>query len=97
VVCGLPEEGEEMSEGIAKIDSSPRKAATRQSKAHMDASANGHDAYVMPIVHLTVPETVVNAGFWAALVGAAALGAVDLPLATLIGAGVLVARHHRSS
>ena len=79
------------------MHSAPRREATRQSKAHTDACANGHDVYVMPIVHLTVPGTAVNAGFWAVLVGATALGAVELPLAALIGAGVLVARHHRSS
>ncbi len=86
-----------MPEGITKIGSAPRKTATRRSETHADASANGHDVYVMPIVHLTVPETAVRAGFWAVLAGATLLGAVDLPLAALIGAGVLVARHHRSS
>jgi hypothetical protein len=59
-------------------------------------SSNGHGGFVMPIVHVTVPEAVVNAGFWAALGGAAVLGAVELPLAALIGAGVVVARHHHS-
>jgi hypothetical protein len=50
----------------------------------------------MPIVHITVPEAAVNVGFWAALGGAVVLGAIELPLAALIGAGVLVARHHGS-
>jgi len=59
------------------------------------ASTDGHNVYVMPIVHVTLPESAVNAGFWAVLVGAAALGAIDLPLAALIGTGVLIARHHR--
>ncbi len=49
--------------------------------------------YVLPIVHLHVPEPAVNVGFWGALVATAALGVVDLPLAALIGAGVVVARH----
>ena len=42
-------------------------------------------------------QCYVDVGFWGALVGAAALGAIELPLAALIGAGVLVARHHRST
>jgi hypothetical protein len=75
---------------IAK-QSSPK----RLQKTGTSASADGHNVYVMPIVHITLPENAVNAGFWAVLVGAAAVGAVELPLATLIGAGVLVARHHR--
>ncbi len=60
------------------------------------AKSNGRDAFVIPIVHINVPEAVVNIGFWGALAGAAALGAVELPLAALIGAGVLVARHRHS-
>lgn len=34
------------------------------------ASTDGHNVYVMPIVHVTLPESAVNAGFWAVLVGA---------------------------
>ncbi|MGO8871805.1 MAG: hypothetical protein ACLQPH_10470 [Acidimicrobiales bacterium] len=73
-----------------------KKTPTRRASSASTASSNGHGAYVMPIVHITVPENAVNAGFWAALGGAAVLGAIDLPLAALIGAGVLVARHHSS-
>jgi len=86
-----------MPKTITKIDSPPRQTATGPEQACSDASGNGHDVYVMPIVHLSMPETAVNAGFWVVLVGATALGAVDLPLAALIAASVLVARHHRSS
>ena len=32
-------------------------------------TGNGHNVYVMPIVHVTLPENAVNAGFWAVLVG----------------------------
>lgn len=78
-------------------DSSAGPTARRPQKASANTTGNGHDVYVMPIIHLTVPETAMNAGFWAVLVGATAFGAVDLPLAALIGAGVLIARHHRSS
>jgi hypothetical protein len=73
-----------------------KKPRARRTSSASTASRNGHGAYVMPIVHITVPEAAVNVGFWAALGGAAVLGAVELPLAALIGAGVLVARHHSS-
>jgi hypothetical protein len=49
--------------------------------------------YVLPLVHLHIPEPAVNAGFWGALLATAALGVVDLPLVALIGAGMIVARH----
>jgi hypothetical protein len=48
---------------------------------------------VLPLVHTHVPASVVNTGFWAGLAGSALLGVVDPPLAVLVGAGVLVARH----
>ena len=51
------------------------------------------EGYVLPLIHLRMPEAAVNAAFWGALGGAALLGAVDPPLAVLIGAGVVVARH----
>jgi len=73
-----------------------KKPPARRTRSAPTASSNGHGAYVMPIVHITVPEAAVNVGFWAALGGAVVLGAIELPLAALIGAGVLVARHHSS-
>lgn len=57
----------------------------------LPASENG--GYVLPLVHTHVPASVVNTGFWAGLAGSALLGVVDPPLAVLVGAGVLVARH----
>ena len=78
--------------------SKPTSAPAKRARSSLSAaSSNGHDAFVIPVVHVSVPEAMVNVGFWGALVGAAALGAVELPLAALIGAGVLVARHHRST
>jgi len=74
----------------------PTQSSTRRPrKSETAAGSDGQNVYVTPIVHVTLPENAVNAGFWVVLVGAAALGAVDLPLAALIGAGVLIARHHR--
>lgn len=52
-------------------------------------------SYVVPLIHTRVPSRVVDAGFWAALAGTALAGAVDPPLALLVGAGVVVARHRR--
>lgn len=59
------------------------------------AAADGRD-YKIPLVGLTVPAALVETGFWGGLLGAAALGALDPPLALLVGAGVVVARHRRS-
>ena len=84
----------ESNHETSKPTSSPVKRARGPGSA---VSSNGHDAFVIPMVHISVPEAVVNVGFWGALVGAAAVGAVELPLAALIGAGVLIARHRRST
>lgn len=51
------------------------------------------DVYVLPVVHTQVPGRLVNVGFWGGLTGAVLIGAVDLPLGVLVGAGVVVARH----
>jgi hypothetical protein len=55
------------------------------------------DSYVVPLVGVRVPGVVVNVGFWGGLGGAALLGAVDPPLALLLGAGVVIARHRSNS
>jgi hypothetical protein len=61
------------------------------------AAHRGNGAYVVPVLHVSLPESTVNIGFWSVLVGSAMFGAIDLPLAALIGAGVLIARHRRST
>jgi hypothetical protein len=80
---------------IGGAKSTTQSSTRRPQKPQTAAGTDGQDVYVMPIVHVTLPENAVNAGFWAVLIGAAALGAVDPPLAALIGAGVVIARHHR--
>jgi hypothetical protein len=52
--------------------------------------------FVVPIVHVHLPEPAVKLGFYGGLGAAVALGAVDWPLAVLVGAGVAIARHRRS-
>ena len=70
---------------------------TKQPRVQVSSiRSNGHDPFVLPVLHLSVPEAAINLGFWGALVGAAALGTIELPVVALIGAGVLVARHNRS-
>ena len=54
---------------------------------------SGDGRYVIPLIHTSVPSKVVNLGFWGALLGTVAVGAVDPPLGLLIGAGVVIARH----
>jgi hypothetical protein len=58
-----------------------------------EASSGGNGSYVLPVVHVRVPDAVVNLGFWGALGGSAMVGLIDPPLAVLVGAGVIVARH----
>ena len=52
--------------------------------------------YVIPVVNAHVPARAVELGFWGGLAGATLLGALDPPLAVLVGAGVVIARHRRS-
>jgi hypothetical protein len=54
------------------------------------------DGYRIPVVGASVPARMVETGFWGGLLGAAVLGAIDPPLALLVGAGVAIARHRRS-
>ena len=73
-------------------------ATTTTTKPKAVASKNGSaapsgDEYQLPVVGVRVPAKIVNVGFWGGLAGAAVLGAIDPPLAVLVGAGVLVARH----
>lgn len=51
----------------------------------------------MPLLHVSLPEPAVDVGFVGVLAASVALGVVDLPLAALIGTGVLIAKHHRSN
>ena len=72
-------------------------AETSKPRSPRSAPAgNGDAGYIVPVLHTRVPASVVNTGFWAGLAGSAALGVIDPPLAVLLGAGVLVARHRAS-
>lgn len=50
---------------------------------------------VVPVIRARIPGDLAERGFWGALVGSALLGAVDPPLALLVGAAVLIARRRR--
>lgn len=63
-------------------------------KAREADSGDGR-SYALPFIHTHIPAPVVDGGFWAALVGATVLGAVEAPLALLVGAGVVIARHRQ--
>jgi hypothetical protein len=71
------------------------EAPPASANATFRVMAGTSDGYELPVVHLRLPERAVNLGFWGVLLGSAALGIVDPPLAALIGAGVLIARHRR--
>jgi hypothetical protein len=49
--------------------------------------------YDLPLLHVRVPERVGNTAFWLGLVGTVAVGAVEAPVAVLVGAGVAIVRH----
>lgn len=52
--------------------------------------------YVVPVVHVHLPEPVVKAGFYGGVAAAVAVGALDWPLVLLTGVGVAIARHQRA-
>ena len=58
------------------------------------ASVGSSHDYVLPVVHVHLPEQPANMIFWAALAAAAVVGAVDLPVAAFLGCAVLVAKRH---
>ena len=64
---------------------------TKEKTTKTRAASNG---YVVPVVGVRVPGQLVEVGFWGGLAGAAVLGVVDPPLAVLLGAGVVIARHN---
>jgi len=72
------------------------KAPSNNRRGTVSPITNGRGRFVVPLVHVALPESAVTMGFWGALIGATALGVVELPLAALIGAGVAVARHRNS-
>ncbi|MGO9333080.1 MAG: hypothetical protein ACLQCU_03325 [Acidimicrobiales bacterium] len=73
--------------------------ATRPAVTKRETSAdNGRSPsdYVVPVVHVHVPEPVVKVGFYGGLAAAVAAGALDWPLVLLAGVGVAIARHRRA-
>jgi len=52
--------------------------------------------YVVPVVHVHLPEPVVKVGFYGGLAAAVAAGAVDWPIALLAGLGVAIIRHKQA-
>jgi len=68
--------------------------ATTTAQKPSTTTAERHKTdYELPLVHVRIPERVGNAAFWLGVGGAVAGGAVELPVAALVAAGVLVLRH----
>ena len=72
--------------------SSPRRPSTPEAPTALSSDTG---LYRLPVIGAGLPAGLVEKGFWGVLVGSAVLGAVDPPLAALVGAGVLIARHRR--
>jgi hypothetical protein len=77
---------------------SPTRTNPTGQSAAGSVARTGADSpgYKVPLVGLALSARVVETGFWGGLVAAVALGALDPPLALLVGAGVVVSRHRRS-
>ncbi|MFZ2057974.1 MAG: hypothetical protein WAV54_11275 [Acidimicrobiales bacterium] len=71
-----------------------RPAVTKQ-QTSADSGRSPSD-YVVPVVHVHLPEPVVKVGFYGGLAAAVATGALDWPLVLLAGVGVAIARHRRA-
>lgn len=65
----------------------------RETAADSGRSPSG---YVVPVVHVHLPEPVVKAGFYGGMAAAVAAGALDWPLVLLAGVGVAIVRHKRA-
>lgn len=76
--------------------STPRAASRAPARTRVGNGGRGSGGYTLPVVGMTIPSPLVETGFWGTLVGATLLGAIDPPLAVLVGAGVAVARHRSS-
>jgi hypothetical protein len=59
-------------------------------------TARSPSDYVVPVVHVHLPEPVVKAGFYGGMAAAVAVGALDWPLVLLAGVGVAIVRHRRA-
>ena len=66
-------------------------------EATQPATKDSGSDYIAPITHTHVRHELVDVAFWGGLVGAVAVGVIDPPLAILVGAGVVVARHRSSN
>jgi hypothetical protein len=73
-----------------------RPATVRTEETPNPAGDHAPGDYVLPFVHARIPAPLVQIGFWGGLAGTVAFGVIDLPLAALVGVGVVVARHRRS-
>ena len=73
--------------------------ATRPAVTKQQTSAdNGRSPsdYVVPVLHVHLPEPVVKVGFYGGLAAAVAAGALDWPLVVMAGVGVAIVRHRRA-
>ncbi len=82
-------------ESVATGESVAARRGTAKDRAVNGASVD-HAGYRVPLVGVSLSNRVVETSFWGTLLGAIAVGALDPPVALLVGAGVLVARHTRS-
>jgi len=72
-------------------NASPGPVEPREPEPASDASASTD--YVVPLVHARVPEQIVDAAFWTSLGATVVVGALDLPAAGILAAGLFVVRY----
>ncbi len=71
-----------------------RPVVTKRESAADSGPSRGD--YVVPVVHVHLPEPVVKAGFYGGLATAVVAGAVEWPMVLLAGLGVAILRHKRA-
>ena len=71
-------------------------ATSAATKRSVPEKGSGSSDFVVPVIHVRLPESVVKVGFYGGLTAAIVAGAIDLPLALLAGVGVAIVRHRRA-
>jgi hypothetical protein len=72
-------------------------AKTASDLGNAGSEGSTRSDYQMPWLPVRVPERMGNVAFWLGMTGAVVAGAVELPVAALVAAGVVVVRHRSNA